>query len=440
MSTELTSREAFERIASLILSRSTADDTFVRFSDSQSATLRFANNQVVQNVSTREPSLSVRVAFGKKAGRATTNQLDRDSIVSALQRAEEIAKLAPEDPEFLPSLGPQQYDATPHYVNATANAEPSHIAQRVRPVIGVCEENGLSGAGILTNGSDVTGLAASSGLFAYDRSTSATFSLTATAEDSTGWTMNRHRDINGLDHRVRADVAVDKALRSKHPRRIEPGRYTVILEPSATAGIFGPLLWSLGAKSYHKGGSALAGKLGSSLLDLRLSVRSNPTDPRLLGARFTGNGTPQRPQTWIDNGVLKSLHYDRFTAQEHGVDANPGPDAVTMSFNGPTAESTQELIAQTERGILITNFWYIRYVNASDLTITGMTRDGTFLIEDGKIVTGLRNFRFHDSPLRAFAQLDAATAPMQSVTLERGKMLLPAVKLPSFNLSSVTEF
>ncbi len=440
MSTTLASKETFERIAALILSRSTADDTLVGLSDSHSATLRFANNQVVQNVAARTPSLSVRVAIGKRVGRATTNQLGRASILSTLRRAEEIAGLAPDDPEFLPSLPPQEYDSAMRFVDATANARPGHIAQRVRPVVRACDERGLSGAGIMTNQSTVTGLAASSDLFAFDRSTSATFSLTATAPDSTGWVMTRHRDINGLRQGERTDSAVDKALRSKNPRRIEPGHYTVILEPSATAGLLGPLLWSLGAKSYHKGNSALAGKLGSAISDVRLTLKSDPSNPRLLGSRFNGDGMPQRPQTWVENGVLKTLHYDRFTALEHGVEANPGPDAVTMSIGGPTARGVQELIEQTERGILITNFWYIRYVNASDLTITGMTRDGTFLIEDGKVVCGLRNFRFHDSPLRAFQQVDAATQPMESVTLERGKMLLPAVKLPEFNLSSVTEF
>ncbi len=419
MNSELSSLGTFERIAATVLSASGGEDTQVNFSDSQSATLRFANNQVVQNVSIRRPALSVRVAFGKKVGRASTNQLDRGSVVAAVRRAEEIASVAPEDPEFLPSLGPQVYPAFDGYVEATANAKPVHQATRTKPVIDLCEEHGLSGAGIMSNAARVSGVAASSGLFAFDRSSTAAFSLTATAADSTGWTMNRHRDVNKLNIEDRARVAVDKALRSREPREVEAGHYTVILEPSATAGLVGPLLWSLGAKSYHKGDSAYAGKLGSVVLDPRLNVRSEPSHAELMGSRFAWDGMAQRSQTWIEKGVLKRLHYDRFTAKEQGV---------------------EELIAQTERGILITNFWYIRYVDSTDLTLTGMTRDGTFLVEEGRVVCGVRNFRFHDSPLRAFLQIDAATKPMEATSMERGKMLLPALKLPDFHLSSVTKF
>ncbi len=440
MTNDLASQRRFDQIAEKLLAASRADDTFVSFSDEQSATLRFANNQVVQNVSIRRPSVSVRVAFGQRVGSAATNQLNGASLIVTLRRAEELAALAPEDPEFMPALPKQGYDAFHRYVKATANARPIHIAKRTAPVIDLCEQHAMQGAGILTNSSRATGVAAASGLHAYDQSTSATFSLTATADDSTGWTMNKHRDLNRLGIKDRTRVAVDKAILSKKPREIEPGHYTVILEPSATAGVFGPVLWSLGAKSYHKGTSALAGKLGTAVVDTRINLRSQPDHPDLLGAPFARDGMPHRRQTWIENGVLRQLQFDRFTAKEHGQEPTPWPSAPVLSYSGQTAASVDELVSQTERGVLITNFWYIRYVNPTDLTLTGMTRDGTFLVEDGKIVAGLRNFRFHDSPLRAFQQVDAATAPMESTTLERGKMLLPAVKLPDFNLSSVTKF
>ena len=440
MKTKLTTRSAFERIAEIVLKASKADDTLVSFSDSDSATLRFANNQVIQNVSIRRPSVSVRTAFGKKVGRATTNRVDRQSLLWTLGQAEQIASLAPEDPEFMPSLPPQTYTPVPSFRDATAEATPLQQAERTRPVIDLCTERGLTAAGIMTNAASARGIAASSGLFAYEQSTSATFSLTATAEDSTGWTMNTHRDINKLGVQDRANTAVDKAILSRNPREIEPGHYTVILEPSATAGIFGPVLWSLDAKSYYKGNSPLVDKLGTVVFDTRLNVRSDPAHPDVLGSRFAGNGMASRPQSWIANGVLEQLYYDRFTAKEHGKEPNPFPRGPIMTFSGSVAGSIDDLIAQTERGILITNFWYIRYVNPSDLTLTGMTRDGTFLVEDGKIVCGLRNFRFHESPLRAFRNIDAATDPMEATSLERGKSLLPAVKLPDFNLSSVTKF
>ncbi len=249
-----------------------------------------------------------------------------------------------------------------------------------------------------------------------------------------------HRDIDSLDVAARTDRAVDKALRSSSPREVPAGHYPVILEPAAVAGVFGPFFRGLGARAYYRGNSALDGKLGSAILDPRLSVRSDPTHPDLLGSRFAGDGMANRPRTWVENGVLKQLSFDRFTAKEHDTEATGRADPPVLSFSGPTVGSIDELIAQTKRAILITNFWYIRSVHAADMTMTGMTRDGTFLVEDGRIVSGLRQFRFHDSPLRCFRQIEAATPPFEAITMERGKMLLPAVRLPDFYLSSVTRF
>ncbi len=440
MSLKLASEATFRRIADTLLSASKAEHTFVSFNDSESSTLRFANNQVVQNVSVREPSVSVRVAFGQKVGGASTNRLDTNSLTTMVKQAETIARLAPDDPEYLPPLPPQSYIRVPSFRSSTASATPADLAKRTKPVIGECEKNGLVGAGIFSNGVSARGVAASSGLFGYSQSTDAEFSLTATADDSSGWTYNGHRDIDSLDVNRRTHRAVDKAVRSKEPREVPAGHYPVILEPAAVAGVFGPFFFATGAKSYYKGDSALAGKLGSNILDARLTVRTDPAHADLLGGAFDQQGLATRPMLWVENGVLRQLSYDRFTAKEHNVEPTPFPSAAVMSFSGPTAGNIDELIAGTKRAILITNFWYIRSVDPADLTITGMTRDGTFLVEDGKIVCGVKNFRFHDSPLRCFQTVDAATPPLEAITMERGKMLLPAVRLPDFHLSSVTKF
>jgi len=440
MSLKLASEESFRKIAHTVLSSSKADDAFINFSDSESSTLRFANNQVVQNVSVREPSVTIRAAFGQKHGTAATNRLDEASLLDTLRKAEEIARLAPEDREYLPPLPKQEYARTPSFRSSTAEVTPMDAARRVKPVIARCEEGGLIGAGILTNSVSADGVAASTGLFAYEQSTAASFSLTATVDDSSGWAYNSHRDIDALGIDLRTKVAVDKAIRSKAPTELPPGHYPVILEPAAVAGVLGPLSFGLGAKSYFKGNSALAGKLGSQIVDPRLTFRSEPAHRDLLGSAFDGSGLAVKPMTWIENGVLTQLYFDRFTAKEHGVEPTPFPGAGVVTFGGPTAASLEELIAGAKRAILITNFWYIRSVDPADLTITGMTRDGTFLVEDGRIVAGVKNFRFHDSPLRCFANVEAATVPMEAVTNERGKSMLPAVRLPDFHLSSVTKF
>ncbi len=440
MTTQLASKAAFQRIADTILSNSQAEYTSVSFTDSESSTLRLANNQVAQNVSVREPNVSIRTAFGKKHGSASTNRLDSNSLVETLRRAETIARLAPEDREYLPPLPPQKYIDVPSYRKSTAATTPAEVARKVKPVIEQCEKNGLVSAGILSNSMSARGLAASSGLFGYMQSTEAEFSLTATAGDSSGWTYNSHRDIDALDIAGRTSRAVDKAVASKEPRELPAGHYPVILEPAAVAGVFGPLMFSLSAKSYFKGDSALAGKLDSQILDNRLTLRTDPDNPDLLGEPFDQGGLASRPMVWVENGVLKQLYFDRFTAQERGVEPTPFPSAPVLSFSAAKPRTIDDLISETKRAILITNFWYIRSVDPTDLTITGMTRDGTFLVEDGKIVAGVKNFRFHDSPLRCFANVEAATQPMESITMERGKMLLPAIRLPDFHLSSVTKF
>lgn len=440
MSVKLASKAMFRRMADTIMRASGADDTFVSFHDAEDSTLRFANNQVVQNVSVRAPSVSVRVAFGQRSGGATTNRLDDASLRRVVAQAERIARVTPDDPEYLSPLPPQRYGDWTTFRDATAAVSPAELAARTKPVIDRCVDAGLVGAGIMTTSVSGRGVAASSGLFGYEQASEARFSLTATGEDSSGWTFNAHRDINALDVGERTRRAVDKAVMSRGPREVPAGFYPVILEPAAVAGVFGPMFWSAGAKSYFKGDSPFAGKLGSIILDPRLSVVTDPAHEDLLGSRFGGSGLASRGEAWIERGVLKQLYYDRFTAKEHGVAPNSFPSTPVMTFDGPTVATVDELVAQTDRAILVTNFWYIRFVNRRDLTLTGMTRDGTFLVEDGKIVAGVKNFRFHESPLRCFAQVDVATPPKESITLERGKMLLPAVRLPAFHFSSVTRF
>ncbi len=442
MTNPLAQEVDFRRIAETVLAASKANDTYVGLNDSEGMTLRFANNQVVQYVSERGPNVSIRAAFGKKVGAASTNRLDQDSLLATLRRAEELAQLAPEDPEYMPPLPQQKYMDLKTHTAATARATPADLASRAKPVIERCERNKLVGAGILSTSAGCRGTANSAGLFGFEESTSSEFSLTATASstDSSGWTMNSHRSIDRLDIRDRAQNAVQKAVLSANPVELAPGKYPVILEPAAVAGAMGMMSFALNAKSYYRGNSAFAGKLNTKILDDRITMHTDPSHPDLLGSRFGGEGLAARKMTWVGNGVLKQLFYDRFTAKEHNVEPTPFPSAQVLSISGKVARSTEALIRDTDRAVLVTNFWYIRSVDPRDLTITGMTRDGTFLVENGKIVCGVKNFRFHDSPLRAFAKIDAATAPQEAITMERGKMLLPAMRLPEFNFSSVTKF
>jgi predicted Zn-dependent protease len=298
----------------------------------------------------------------------------------------------------------------------------------------------MEGAGIVGAYVSASGIAASSGLRAFEERSRAQFSLTATAADSSGWVSASSRSFADLDVARRAATAIEKARASAAPREIPAGRYTVILEPAAAAGFVGPLFSAFEAKSYFKGTSPLANKLGERVIDEQLTLQNRPDHPALMGDGFDRQGLPGDWQTWIERGVLRSLAYDRFTAQERGAAPTAELDAPHLSGTNPAGASVEELVRGTRRGVLVTNFWYIRDVNRTDLTLTGMTRDGTFLIEDGRIAGGLINFRWHDSPLRGLNALDGYSSPLEAVTLEREKMMLPALRIRDFHFSSVTRF
>jgi predicted Zn-dependent protease len=433
-------RDEFRRTAELALQASSGDDTIVYLADSNAGTTRFANNEVIQNLNSRRLSIAIHVAFGQQHGSATTTDLSAGSVCDALRRAERVARAAPPDPEYLPPVGPQPYCDVPAARPETAAAGPQRRLAGAREAIELCAQQHLTAAGLVSNSSAAVGVAANTGLFGYEQRTEARFGVTATGEDSSGWAANVHRSMDHIAVDERTRVAIDKAKRAAHPQEIAAGRYTVILEPAAVAGLLSAMMWMLDAKSYYKGDSPFQGKLGQSIMDSRLTLSNRPEHPDLLGTRFTHEGLPSRECTWIAGGVLRELMYDRYTAHQHQVERICTCEAPYLSGKGSVDGRVEDLIKTTARGILVTNFWYIRTVNPIDLTLTGMTRDGTFLVEGGEISTPTRNFRFHESPLRAFRRIDAFTTATEASTTESNKMLVPALKIDDFNFSSVTRF
>ncbi len=436
MSQGLTSREEFGFLADLVMRHSSGDHTSVSLHDARSGTTRFADNQIIQNVDTRKTTFRVTVAYGQRHGSASTTALTAGAVQETITRAERIARVAPEDAEYVPPLGPQEYLAVPSWDKATQEAGPTRRLAEAAQGIVACRDQGLSGAGIVTTADIVSAVATSMGLRAYEPRTEARFSLTATGGDATGWAANAHRSIERLGVRERTQVAIEKARAGGGARELPAGRYTVILEPAAVAGLLSWMVWLLDAKSYFKGTSPYAGCLGRRIVDPRLTLRNRPAHPDLLGQQFHAEGVPSVESLWIKDGVLTQLAFDRYTARQHQVEPLPMPDAPCLSAEG----AGEDLIATTERGILITNFWYLRVVNPTDLTLTGMTRDGTFLVEEGRVRCAVKNFRFHESPVRAFSQLEDCTRPMEAVTSETGKLLVPAMRIRDFPFSSVTMF
>ena len=436
----LTSQDEFRFLADLVLKRSGADHTVVNLHDQHAGTTRFANSRVVQNVDTRRGSVTVTVAFDSRHGSASTTDFTAGAVQDALARAERVARVSPQDPEYLPPPESQVFPTPLTSRPETVSAGPARRLEYANEAIGQCRIENLQAAGIVSSSVASVGVAASNGLFAQEERTDARFSLTVQAEDATGWSAAAHRSIDHLKIQDRSLAAINKAKRSRDVQELAPGRYRVILEPSAVAGLWSWILWTLDAKSYDKGTSPFAGQLGRQILDERLTLQNLPAHADLLGTGFTHEGLPSDDALWIEKGVLRQLAYDRFSAKQHRIKRIATLEAPCLSASGPVAFKTQELIKQCERAILVTNFWYIRTVNPTDLTLTGMTRDGTFLVEDGQITTAVRNFRFHESPLRVFKQVEAFTEPAEAVTSETGKMLVPAMILRDFHFSSVTRF
>jgi predicted Zn-dependent protease len=436
----MTSRDEFRFLSDLVMTRSSADQTIVRLRDHHAGTTRFANNQVIQNVDTRRGALAVTVAIGGRQGTASTTDFTAGAIQSTVARAERIAKVSPVDAEYLPPATPCAFPVRETAKPETVAAGPSRRLEYANEAIGQCRMENLLGAGIVSSSVAAVGIAADNGLFGYEQRTDSRFSLTVQAGDATGWSAAAHRSIDHLKIQERTLAAIRKAKSGRDVQELSPGTYPVILEPAAVAGLWTWLMWSLDAKSYAKGTSPFAGKLGRLIVDERLSLRNSPDHADLLGEGFTQDGLPSLASVWIEHGVLRQLAHNRFTAKTDGVDPIPTLDAPALSVEGLPVASTQDLVKNSERAILVTNFWYIRPVNDRNLLLTGMTRDGTFLVEKGEIVSAVKNFRFHESPLVAFQQVEAWTRPMEAVNSEIGKMLVPAMVLPRFTFSSMTRF
>lgn len=437
---KMTGSDEFHFLSELVMTRSSADHTIVSLRDHHAGTTRFANNQIIQNVDARRGMLTVTVAFGGQHGTAGTTDFAAGAIQDALARAERIARVSPADPEYLPPPDPCVFPVRGTIKPETMAAGPVKRLEYANEAIGHCRMENIMAAGVVSSSSTAVGIAANNGLFGYERRADARFSLTVQAGDATGWSAAAHRSIDHLKVQERTLAAITRAKRGRDAHELPPGRYSVILEPAAVAGLWAWLIWSLDAKSYMKGTSPFAGKLGQAIVDERMTLRNVPDHADLLGEGFTQEGLPSTDSVWIDRGILKQLAYDRFTAKAGGVETIPTLEAPALSVEGPPVQSIQDLIKSTERGILVTNFWYIRPVNPRDLMLTGMTRDGTFLVEKGEVVSAVKNFRFHESPLLVFQRLSAWTAPMEAINSETGKMLVPAMALPHFHFSSVTRF
>lgn len=437
--------EEARSLTAKILGLSKADSCIVTIAGSEQRYVRFAQNMATTNGSPSGIEIGVESHFGKKSGSASGTDLGDDALAALVAAAEETAKLAPENPEFMPPIGPQKYAAGTAFSPTTQAATSAMLAGAIQPVLQQAQAQNLQASGFLKIGTSFSSFANSLGLFVYDQESDVLHTVTARTPDGTGagWAGTTHYDFSKLDVAGLGTVAIDKAVRSQKPVRLPPGKYTVILEPSAVSDLLSIMIEEFDQRSADEGRDFATKKgggsrLGENVFGKNVTLYSDPNDLLVPGGIYSDDGLPAQRTVWIDGGVLKNLQCGRYWAQKTKRDPVPSPTSLTMT-GGTT--STADMIKQTKRGLLITRFWYIREVDPQTVLLTGLTRDGVFLIEDGAITKPACNFRFNESPV---AMLNKVLALGPSVRAYGEETIgiptaVPTLLVDEFTLSSVSD-
>src|SRR5215471_5812163 len=443
---------------------SSSEELEIIFAATNYSLTRFANNTIHQNVAETNEIASIRVAFEGKTARATTNRFDDESLKRAVQSAESIAKVQEPNPELLPlasaAEGKLENPAPNRWFEQTAATTPADRAQAVGEIVAVAKKNKLTTAGIYSSAESVDSLINSSGLSTFHRRTSAEVSITMLAEDSSGWQKFNSPNVRDLEHLRLAEVAAQKARDSRSPKELSPGKYTVVLEPAAVLDLVGFMFWDFGGMAILDQRSFLNNRIGTKLFGENITIMDDVYHPLQSGAPFDGEGVRRKQVTLVEHGTIKNLVYARGTAEKmrhsehaqkigqievtgHGFplpnEMGESPTNIVFLTSGE-GQTTEQMIAATDRGILVTRLWYIREVDPYEKILTGMTRDGTFLIEGGKVKHGIRNFRFNQSLIEMLNHVEAMGKPVRASGEEAFDMVVPAMKVNEFNFTEVTKF
>jgi len=456
----------FDRIRQL----SSADEVEVLFSGGNFALTRFANNTIHQNVAEENHVVSVRTVFGGRTARATTNRFDEESLRRVVDSSEALARVQHADPDLLPMPDGREAAGSAHegdratpasrYFDQTSAITPQFRAESVKKIVDVAQKHKLTTAGIFSSTESVEGIFNTRGLTHWHSQTLAEVSITMLGADASGWQKANSPDIANLKPLALAETAAQKALDSAHPAEIPAGKYTVILEPSAALDIVGFMFWDYSGMAILDQRSFLTGRIGSQLFGENITIWDDVLHPLQTGSPFDGEGMRRRRVALVENGVVKRVVYARSTAARmkkaeygdkvgvieptgHGfpLPNEMGEMPVNIVFAAPdNPQSLAQMIASTERGVLVTRLWYIREVDPYEKIVTGMTRDGTFLVENGKVRRGVRNFRFNESLIHMLANVEAMSKPVRACGEESFDMVVPAMKIRDFNFTEVTRF
>jgi len=438
-----TEQEA-KAILDKVIALSKADECTATLAGSVSGNIRFALNNVSTSGIVSNAQLAVQVAFGKRVGTASINEFDDASLERVVRRAEDLAKLAPENPEFMPAIGKQDYKPSPTFSESTAAIDPDFRAKVAADSITPCRGHGLIAAGFLEDGNGFVAIANSNGNFGYQKSTSFDYTCTVRTEDGrgSGWVGRNLKDASDFKADQDIEIAKRKATESAEAKALEPGKYTVILEPAAAAGLISFMMNFFDARSADEGRSFLSkkgggNKLGEQVYDPKVNLYADPWHPEAPVLPWDGEGMARERMAIIENGKVANLDYSRYWAQKQGKTASANAGNLLMS--GGT-KSIAELVRGTEKGILVTRTWYIRMVDLQTVLLTGLTRDGTFYIENGQIKHPVKNFRFNESPVIMLNNIDELGKPVRVAGDESSfVMMIPPMKLRDFTFTSLSD-
>ena len=447
MNREILNREQMQRIAERALSFSTADEARVHITAGRQGNTRFAVNQITTGGDVHNVAVVVTSAFGRRVASASTNGVSDESLRTVVATSERLARLVPENPEYMGELGPQRYTERSSLVEATAALTADERARAVNRVTGPAAERGLVSTGFLPHSATASAVATSRGLFAHTTGSRVSFTTTVRTPDGSGsgWAGSGSHDWADLDVPQIAERAIEKAERSRKPRDVEPGRWTVILEPTAAANMMNLMMNALDARLADEGRSFFSragggNRIGDRFVDARVTIWSDPEDPRLYSAPFNGEGLPNRRTVWVEAGTLRNLEYTRYWASRQKRETAGFVSGWYME--GGNAD-LDDLIRSTKRGLLLTRLWYIRSVDPRTILFTGLTRDGTFLIENGRIAYAVKNLRWNESPVLMLKNLELLGEPTRVVTGESGDspntVFVPPMKIRNFTFTSVSD-
>ena len=445
------SLDEVKTVTDKVLNMAKADAVEVEFSGGERSATRYANSTITANLTEHDQEVTITVRYGQKSASTTVHQFDDDSLKRAIAEAQSLAKQRPDNPELMPLVKPpQNYVAVDAALPAAVNFGAAERARMVKQSIDICEKKGVVGAGYIPKLHWTDARANSEGLFAYHRYAEASLILTCRTPDATGsgWAgTTGMKDVTAIDAAAITETAATKALTSRKTRALEPGTYTVILEPRPAARFLSLMLQSLTARPAEEGQSFMSGaergatKLGQKVFGDNVTIRSDIGNTVLRQTPIGPDGLAAAPVTWIEKGVVKNLAYDRFWANKQGKAPTPATPAMSLVMDGGD-QTIDQMIKSTRRGLLISFFWYIRVVDAQTLLNTGMTRDGTFLIENGEIVGPVQNFRWNDGPARGFNNITALGRPLPMHVGEAydnpGTALVPPMRIEDFRMTSIS--